>query len=300
MRILVTGKSGQVVSALSAVGADLGHEIIAVGRPELELQDRESVLKAVAQAAPDAIISAAAYTAVDKAEDEADLAFAVNAAGAEAVAVAARKLDIPLIHISTDYVFDGKLPHAYVETDATGPTGVYGASKLAGEQAVLAEHGDNSVILRVAWVYSPYGNNFVKTMLRLASDRDEVSVVADQFGNPTSALDIAAGAIQIAENLVNNAAAELRGVFHMTARGEANWAQFAEAIFAASAADGGASASVKAITTAEYPTRAVRPENSRLNCQKIADIHGVRLPNWEESLRATIAKLMPKADELHK
>lgn len=291
MRIAVTGKAGQVVTSLIERGTAAGHEVIALGRPELDLADPASVARALEAAAPDAIVSAAAYTAVDKAESESDLAHAVNGAGAGAVAQAAKALGVPLVHVSTDYVFDGMLDRPYVESDPTGPTGVYGASKLAGEQAVLAVHGDNSAVLRVAWVYSPFGANFVKTMLRLAGDREEVSVVADQLGNPTSALDIADGIIRVATNLVSDSYPELRGVFHMTASGEASWADFAEGIFAASAVRGGPSARVKRITTADYPTPAKRPANSRLDCSLIAKVHGVVLPDWRQSLDSVIARL---------
>lgn len=291
LRIAVTGKSGQVVTALIERGTTAGHEVIALGRPELDLADPASVASALEAVAPDVIVSAAAYTAVDKSEAETDLAHAVNGAGAGAVARAARTLGVPVVHISTDYVFDGRLDRPYVESDETAPTGVYGASKLAGEQAVLSEHGDNAVVLRVAWVYSPFGGNFVKTMLRLAGDRDEVSVVADQVGNPTSALDIADGILMVAANLVANDDAALRGVFHMTARGEASWADFAASIFAASAAQGGPSARVTPITTAEYPTPATRPANSRLDCARIAEVHGVMLPEWRYALQTVVSRL---------
>lgn len=291
MKIAVTGKTGQVVTSLIERGTAAGHEVIALGRPELDLTDRASVARALEEAAPDVIVSAAAYTAVDKAESERDLAHAVNGAGAGAVAQAAKVLGVPLVHISTDYVFDGRLGRPYVESDPTGPTGVYGVSKLAGEQAVLIAHSDNSAILRVAWVYSPFGGNFVKTMLRLAGDRDEVSVVADQLGNPTNALEIANGILSVATNLVSDSNPVLRGVFHMTASGEASWADFAEAIFVASAAHGGPTARVKRITTADYPTPAKRPANSRLDCGLIAKIHGVTLPEWRQSLDSVIARL---------
>lgn len=291
MRIAVTGKSGQIVTSLLERGAAAGHEMIALGRPELELGDPVSVARALKAAAPDAIVSAAAYTAVDKAESESALAHAINGAGAGAVAQSAKALGVPLVHISTDYVLDGTLDRPYIESDPTGPTGVYGASKLAGEQAVLAAHGDNSVILRVAWVYSPFGGNFVKTMLRLAGDRDEVSVVADQIGNPTSALEIADGILLVATNLVSDDSPALRGIFHMTARGEASWADFAEGIFAASAARGGPSASVRHITTADYPTPATRPGNSRLDCSLISQVHGVILPDWRRSLDSVVGRL---------
>lgn len=291
MKIAVTGKAGQLVTALAERGPLSGHEIIALGRPELDLADPASVLRAMEAARPDAVVSAAAYTAVDKAESEPDLAFAVNGAGAGAVAQAAKALGVPLVHISTDYVFDGTLDRPYVESDAPCPTGVYGASKLTGEEAVLSAYGENSAVLRVAWVYSPFGGNFVKTMLRLASDRDEVGVVADQIGNPTSALDIADGVIKVATNMVADSYPELRGLFHMTASGEASWADFAEAILAASAARGGPGANVRRIGTVDYPTPAQRPANSRLECRKIADAHGVTLPSWQGALETVITRL---------
>jgi len=291
MRIAVTGQTGQLVTSLIERGAAAGHDIIALGRPQLDLADPASVMRALQGAAPDAIVSAAAYTAVDKAESEVEFAHAVNGAGAGAVAQAAKALGVPLVHVSTDYVFDGTLDRPYAESDPTGPTGVYGASKLAGEQAVLETY-DNVAVLRVAWVYSPFGGNFVKTMLRLAGDRDEVSVVADQIGNPTSALDIADGIIKVATNTVSDSYPDKRGIFHMTAQGEASWAEFAEAIFAASAARGGPSASVRHIGTADYPTPATRPANSRLDCGKIAHVHGVTLPDWHGSLDSVVARLL--------
>lgn len=291
MRIAVTGKTGQIVTSLRERGAAAGHEIIAVGRPELDLTDPASVLEVMRTAAPDAIVSAAAYTAVDKAENESVLAQTVNGVGAGAVAKAARALGLPLVHISTDYVFDGQMDRPYRETDPTGPTGVYGVSKLEGEEAVLAAYPDGAAVLRVAWVYSPFGGNFVKTMLRLASDRDEVSVVADQLGNPTSAFDIADGVLKVLTNLAANSDIALRGVFHMTASGEASWADFAEAIFEASAANGGPSARIKRISTAEYPTPATRPANSRLDCGEIARLHGVVLPEWHGAMETVISRL---------
>jgi dTDP-4-dehydrorhamnose reductase len=253
--------------------------------------EAEEILKTIKAAEPEAIVSAAAYTAVDKAESESDLAFAINARGPGAVAQAAKALDVPLVHISTDYVFDGSKCTPYTEEDATGPTSVYGASKLAGEQAVLKGHRD-SAVLRTAWVYSPFSANFVKTMLRLAEDREEVGVVADQLGNPTSALDIAAAVITVLENLERSDDATLRGVFHMTGSGEASWAEFAEAIFAASLSAGGPSAWVRAISTEEYPTPAKRPANSRLDSSKLARAHGVRLPHWRTSTEVVVKRLI--------
>ncbi|RQW37009.1 dTDP-4-dehydrorhamnose reductase [Novosphingobium sp. LASN5T] len=293
MRIAVTGRTGQVASALIEQGRRAGYEIVALSRPELDLSCPSSVLPALEAARPDVVVSAAAYTAVDKAESERELAFAINSTGAGAVAEAARAMGLPLLHLSTDYVFDGKLGRPYREDDTTAPTGVYGASKLAGEQAVLAAHGGNSAVLRVAWIFSPFGGNFVKTMLRLAADRDEISVVADQIGSPGNAFDIADGVLRVADNLVGGTVPSQRGVFHMAAGGEASWADFAEAIFAASAARGGPFARVRRITTAEYPTPASRPANSRLDSSRIAVAHGVTLPPWQEALAQVIARLQP-------
>ena len=295
MRIAVTGKVGQVVQSLIECGPALGHTIVPVGRPELDLgaSAPDAVHRALSAAAPDVIISAAAYTAVDKAEAEHDLAFAINARGAGHVASAARLLGVPIIHVSTDYVFAGDGTAAYREEDPVGPTGVYGATKLAGEIAVR-EACANSAILRTAWVYSPFGANFVKTMLRLAETREELGVVADQWGNPTSALDIADGILRVAANLAHAKDPDLRGVFHMTGAGEANWAQFADAIFAASAEHSGPTARVKPITTADYPTPARRPANSRLDCCKLASVHGVSLPSWQGSTEIVVARLLDR------
>lgn len=236
------------------------------------------------------MVSAAAYTAVDKAESEPDIAFAVNRDGAKAVALAANDVGVPVIHISTDYVFDGTKATAYVENDPTGPASVYGRSKLEGEHAV-SENTGNYAILRTAWVYSEYGSNFVKTMLRLSESRDEINVVADQFGCPTSANDIAAGIVSIARKLATDPAPHLRGVFHMTGTGVTNWADFAKQIFAFSAESGGKSMIVNDITTAQYPTPARRPANSRLDCSKLEEVYGIRLPEWQTSTRAVVAAL---------
>lgn len=292
MRIVVTGREGQVVRSLVEHASTHGIEVVAIGRPELDLAATSDAIEAaIAGALPDVVVSAAAYTQVDKAEAEPDLAFAVNERGAGAVARAASRLDVPLIHISTDYVFDGTKQLPYVEEDQTGPACVYGASKLAGEKAVLAEY-PGVVVLRTAWVYSPFGTNFVKTMLRLAESRDEVSVVADQRGNPTSAFDIADGILAIAANLHAGFDAAQRGVFHMTANGEASWAELAEAVFAASGESGGPIAKVKHIGTDDYPTAAKRPANSRLDSSRLGRAHGVRLPEWQSSLKQVVKRLV--------
>jgi len=291
MKLVVTGVSGQVAQSL-ADRAPPGVTVIALGRPAIDLADPAGIAPALARLDADVVVNAAAYTAVDKAESDRDAAFAVNATGAGAVAGAAQALGLPLIHLSTDYVFDGAKAGAYVETDQPCPTGVYGASKLAGEAAVLAAH-PGAVIARTAWVYSAFGANFVKTMLRLAASRDELGVVADQIGNPTSAGDIADGLLQIAANLLaRRGDRALAGVFHMTGHGEATWADLAEAVFAASAARGGPAALVRRITTAEYPTPARRPANSRLDCAHLAAVHGVRLPDWRGSVETVVGRLL--------
>lgn len=303
MRILVTGGAGQLVNSMLERGYLRGHEVVAVGRPKIDLASPDAAaLQGVfaatfAGAGPQAVVNSAAHTAVDKAESEPELAHAINAAGAGAVAQASAALGVPVIQVSTDYVFAGDKDGPYVEEDATGPNGVYGASKLAGEHAVAAAT-PNHAILRTAWIYSPFGANFVKTMLRLAGDRDEVGVVADQFGCPTSALDLADACITVAENLVKSSDPALRGTFHATGGGEGAWADFAEAIFAASAAEGGPSAQVRRITTAEFPTPAKRPANSRLSTDKLATVHGVRLPEWRESTRSVVARLLDEAQQL--
>lgn len=292
MRIVVTGREGQVVRSLIERSSGGEFEIVPLGRPDLDLAGpADATVAAIRQANPDVVVSAAAYTQVDKAESERDLAFAVNERGPRAVAQAARELGVPLIHLSTDYVFDGLKASPYVEQDATGPTGIYGASKLAGEQAVLSEHGD-SAVLRTAWVYSPFGSNFVKTMLRLAGERDEVGVVDDQRGNPTSALDIADAVLRVATNLFRRRDPGQRGIFHMTGEGEASWAELAEAIFEASVEAGGPTARVKRIGTADYPTAARRPPNSRLDSSKLERSHGVRLPEWRRSLSQTVTRIV--------
>lgn len=293
MRLVVTGKKGQAVSALAERAPAAGVEIVTIGRPEFDLAAAQpGDLTAFAAARPDAIVSAAAYTAVDKAESEPDLVQMVNATGPQRLARIAVELGVPLIHLSTDYVFDGSKPTPYVEEDETGPLGVYGRTKLAGELAVAAIAPDHA-ILRTAWVYSPFGANFLKTMLRLAAERPELRVVDDQRGNPTSALDIADAIIAVARNLVVRPHdAVLRGTFHMTAGGEGSWADFASEIVAASAALGGPSASIRRISTAEYPTPARRPANSRLSSDLLTNRHGVVIPPWPASARQTVARLL--------
>jgi dTDP-4-dehydrorhamnose reductase len=292
MRLAVTGRNGQVATALLGCASDQ-LTVVPIGRPEVDLERPETLAAAIAAAQPDIVVNAAAWTAVDLAETEPDRAAAVNEGGARAVALAAAAAGVPIIHLSTDYVFDGTKSAPYAETDAVAPTGVYGATKLAGEQAV-AQATPNHLILRTAWVYAPQGKNFVRTMLRLAGDRDEVSVVSDQIGNPTYAPDIAQGILAAARNLIDRPNdANLRGVFHMSGGGETSWAGLAETVFANSRERGGPFAEVRPIGTADYPTPARRPANSRLDCSKLASIHGIRLPAWHDGLARCLDQIVP-------
>ena len=294
MRLVVTGRDGQVAASLLEAGqAHAGVEVVAIGRPELDLARPETIVDAIALAKPDVVVSAAAYTAVDLAEDEPDLAFAVNATGAGKVAEAAARLGVPVIHLSTDYVFDGSASRPYLETDATAPLGVYGASKLAGEQAVAAA-GPRHLILRTAWVYSPFGKNFAKTMLRLAADRDEISVVADQWGNPTSALDIADAILHAAAMLHGDKSVSAFGTYHVAGTGETNWSGFARHILDTSQASGGSWADVRDIATKDYPTKARRPANSRLSSAKFAAVFGWSAPEWRESTERVVRRILDR------
>lgn len=292
MRIAVTGQHGQVAQALQALGPQCGATVVCLARPEVDLADDRDLLEPFRRVAPDVIVSAAAYTAVDRAESEPDLARAINARAPALIAAAASALKVPLIHLSTDYVFDGTKTSPWIETDLPGPVSVYGATKLAGERAVLATASD-CAILRVAWIYSPYGSNFVKTMVRLAGTNDAVRVVDDQHGAPTSAHEIAAGILQVAANLVAEPGrTELRGVFHMGAAGATTWAGFAEAIFEGIAARGGRRVSVIRIPTTDYPLPARRPNNSVLNSTKLTQLHGVALEDWREPLEPVLDALL--------
>ncbi|MBB3949546.1 dTDP-4-dehydrorhamnose reductase [Aureimonas jatrophae] len=281
MRILVTGREGQVAQALVALNGNSA-EVVAVGRPDLDITQAQSVRGIVAELKPDIVVNAAAYTAVDRAESDEALAFLVNRDGARNVATVAVEYGLPVIHISTDYVFDGLGMERYREDDPTGPQGVYGRSKLEGERAVAAANPAHA-ILRTAWVYGPFGQNFLKTMLRLAGDRDVVRVVGDQHGTPTYAPDIAEGILAVAHRLQARDP-NAQGIFHMVADGETTWAGFAEEIFARSAERGGPSAQVEPISTREYPTPAKRPANSRLDTARFVRDIGHRLPDWRSGV----------------
>jgi dTDP-4-dehydrorhamnose reductase len=283
MRIAVTGRNGQLARALAACNAP-GFDVVAVGRPRLDLMQLQTTLPALSELRPDVIVNAAAFTAVDAAEQQAQDAFAVNAAGAAAVAAAATHLGVPLLHLSTDFVFDGAKASAYVETDAPKPLNVYGASKLAGEEAVRKASG-NHAIVRLGWLYSPVGKNFVRTMLRLAETQDRIAVTSDRRGGPTCAQDVAEALLEMARALTGNRNdTSLRGVFHLAPPDDASWAQFAETVFDESKRRGGPRATVDPIASRDYPEAARRPAHSRLNSDKLAAAYGVRLPPWRQSL----------------
>lgn len=288
MRILVAGARGQVAQALKRARLNDGEQVVVMGRPELDITDREGVGRVIAEVRPDVVVNAAAFTNVEAAEDDVESARQVNALGARYLAEATGS-GVPLIHLSTDYVFDGTKAEPYEEDDVVNPINAYGQSKLEGEQMVAAANPDH-VILRTSWVFSPWSNNFLKTMLKLARDRDEISVVDDQVGAPTSADAIAEGVLGVARGLRSGSSGA--GVFHMTAGGEASWADLAEAIFEESRRRGGPSASVVRITSEAYPTRAARPRNSRLDCSKLRAQWCIALPHWRDSVGACVAEVV--------
>jgi dTDP-4-dehydrorhamnose reductase len=288
MKLLVLGAGGQVGTELRRARLPRGMTLAGLDRAGLDVTNRAAVYAAVRREQPALVINAAGYTAVDRAESDAEAAFAANADAPGHIATACAEARIPLIHISTDYVYDGTKPAPYVEDDPLDPLGVYGRSKAAGDAAVgaaLAEH----VILRTAWVYGAHGSNFVKTMLRLAIERPSLRVVADQHGSPTAAADIAAALIRIAARI---GAGEGRwGVFHFAGAGTTTWHGFAEAIVALA----GRNVPVAAIATADYPTPARRPANSVLDCAKIAGAYGITARPWREAVAEVIAELFDKS-----
>jgi dTDP-4-dehydrorhamnose reductase len=284
MKILITGCYGQVGSCLVQQLRELNEvEFLAVDRDRLDITDAAAVSQLVSTFQPDVIINAAAHTAVDKAEQEVELSYAINRDGPSFLAQAANAVGAAMLHISTDYVFAGDKEGAYTETDATDPQGVYGMSKLAGELAV-ASACPRHIILRTAWVFCETGNNFVKTMLRLSQTRDELGVVADQFGGPTYAGDIAAALITIAKALHNGD--QHYGIYHFAGQPHVNWHQFASEIFRQAQLQGimDKTMRVNAITSDQYPTPAKRPANSKLDCQKIEQTFGIQPSDWQGTL----------------
>ena len=283
-RILITGGSGQVGHCLKAQLEGCA-ELSVPDSSALNIADRRSVRQAVETFRPDYIINAAAYTAVDKAENDAERAFAVNRDGARHLAEAAEAAGAVMLHISTDYVFDGAGGAPYDEAAPTAPQNIYGASKLAGEQAVLAACR-RAVVMRTSWVFGANGQNFVKTMLRLGRERDSLGIVADQYGAPTAAADIAAALITIVRRHTPEQLAERAGIYHYCGSPYASWFEFAETIFAEAAAQGVLAKipAVKPIATADYPTPAKRPADSRLDCGKIRVVFGIGPCDWHSAL----------------
>jgi len=289
MAVLVTGGSGQVGSALRRLAGRI--ELVTPERDELDLTDPHAIAAIVTSRPWDAVISSGAYTAVDKAEGDVTTAWAVNALAPAALAAATAKAGIPLIHVSTDYVFDGSKAGFYVEHDPVAPIGVYGASKEGGEQAVRTAN-PRHVILRTAWVVSPDGANFIKTMLRLGAERPELRVVGDQHGCPTSAEDIARTILAVLDRAGGDDSPW--GTYHFVNAGEATWHELACAVFARAATHGRSEPKVTAITTADYPTPARRPANSRLATGKIRETFGIDPRPWRVAIDEIVDRLIEK------
>ena len=287
MRILLTGREGQVArSLLEKAEARPDVELVPAGRPEVDLAEPGSVARVIRAVAPDLVINAAAYTAVDQAEDEPELAIRINAEAAGEAAAAARTAGAAIIQLSTDYVFDGQSSAPYREDAPTNPLSVYGRSKLAGEEAVRAANPDH-LILRTAWVYSPFGRNFVRTMVAAARDRDVLKVVDDQQGCPTSALDLAAAILVI----IQQWPFEIGLTYHLAGSGSASWFELASEVMANCRRLGLPAAEVRPIRTADWPTKAVRPPYAVLDCTRIHRDLGLQLPDWQTGVAATVERL---------
>jgi len=301
-RILLTGISGQVGGDLLPLLQPVG-TVIAPLRSDLDLAEARSVYRFVMQQRPDWIVHPAAYTAVDKAEGEPGLAYAINAEAPRALGAAAAELGIPVIHFSTDYVFNGAGTKPWSETDATGPLGVYGATKLAGEQA-LAASGAAHLIFRTSWVYSGRGRNFLLTILRLAQQKDELRVVDDQHGAPTWSGDLARMVLHVMKRMMKQCTAAsvaaqdavraVQGVYHAANSGEATWFSFAQEFLrvAVEACPGAKIARLVPIPTSEYPTPARRPANSRLDCSRLQQVFGFTMPPWQQSAAAVVSEIL--------
>ncbi|TMO22083.1 dTDP-4-dehydrorhamnose reductase [Pseudoalteromonas sp. S4741] len=284
MKILITGKNGQVGRHLVLQLSNMNTiDFLALGREELDITNVEKVSQIVNEYKPSVIINAAAYTAVDKSEEEVELANAINNLGPRNLAKAAARVNAAIIHISTDYVFAGDKEGSYTEADEVNPQGVYGKTKLAGEQSV-AQECDAHIILRTAWVFSEFGNNFVKTMLRLAQTRDNLGVVGDQFGGPTYAGDIAKTLISISQTIYNGSTEY--GVYHFSGIPHTSWNKFAVSIFSVAQEKKVIKELVKvnSITTSDYPTPAKRPANSKLDCTKITTNFSIQPSDWKAAL----------------
>lgn len=296
MKILLTGASGQLGHALLPALAPLGL-VLAPSHAEFDLSKPQTLIAQLDAWAPELIVNAAAYTAVDRAESEPELAQAVNAEAPAILAAWAAERAVPLVHYSTDYVFDGSGERPWNETDAPHPLNVYGASKLAGEEAVLARHRQ-ALVLRTSWVFGPDGNNFLKTMLRLAGEREKLKVVADQVGAPTSTLPIARGTAQILPQLLASRAGW--GLYHLAAAGEASWHGYAQELVRQALALGwplrATPECILPLTSAEWPSAARRPANSRLDCHKLECAFGLALPTWQEGVAEVLQQLKGGSD----
>lgn len=291
MKVLVLGTGGQLGHELMRTAWPAAVDLIGLAYPDFDLTRPGDAEAAVTAHAPDLVINATAYTAVDKAESEADLAYTINRDGPAALAAATAARGIPLIHVSTDYVFDGNKPGPYTEDDPVAPMSVYGTSKAAGEDAVRTGN-PHHVILRTSWVYAAFGHNFVKTMLRLGRERDELGVVADQHGAPTAAADLAAAIVTVAGRIRDTGDTTPWGTYHLTGSGETTWHGFAERIFARLERQEARRPRVKALTSAEFPTPVRRPTNSRLDCSRFQAAFGYAPPPWEESLERVLDELL--------
>jgi dTDP-4-dehydrorhamnose reductase len=279
MKILVTGYNGQLGYDVVKRGEKQGLEMQGIGIEDLDITNESAVYEFVDNVKPDAIIHCAAYTAVDKSEDDKDLCWNVNVDGTKYLATAAKKLNAKFVYISTDYVFDGEGTHEFLETDVPNPVGYYGLTKYEGEKVVRSLI-DNNFIVRISWVFGINGNNFIKTMLRLGETRDELNVVGDQIGSPTYTYDLA-------RLLIDMVVTNKYGTYHATNEGFCSWADFAEEIFEIAGKD----MKVNSIATEEYPTRAVRPKNSRMSKQKLIDNGFKPLPTWQEAVKHYITQL---------
>lgn len=286
MKILVTGTEGQIARSLAErVQLHPGITLVACGRPKLDLEVPGSAAAAIAEAAPDVVINAAAYTAVDQAEDEPERAFRINADAAGEVATAAAGAGAAVIQLSTDYVFDGQGEGAYREDAPLNPLGVYGRSKLAGEEQVRAANPRHAIV-RTAWVYSPFGRNFVKSIMAAAGSRDRLTVVDDQLGSPASALDLADGLLAMIGREDG-----LGQIYHLAGAGTATWCDFAREIMTRCAALGLPHVPVEPIRTKDWPTRAVRPRNSVLDSSRFEAAFGFAMPDWRVSTREVVERL---------
>lgn len=292
MKVLVTGQTGQLVQALLARGRiDHGIGWVALGRPELDFTRPRSIEAAVSSVAPDVIVNAAAYTAVDQAEGDPETAFMVNGEAAGVLASAGRRQGARIIQISTDYVFDGEDPLPYSEHAQPNPVNVYGRSKLEGEERVRSEIPDG-VIVRTAWLYSAYGRNFVKTILALSRSQARLRVVCDQHGNPTSAADLADGLLVLLDRWGRGEASGLGRTYHLAGAGSASWHDFAEEILRNASGEPAATATAEAVTTTVLPGKARRPANSTLDCSGFEADFGFRMPRWTASLHEAIQPLL--------